>query len=317
MRQLIYFIFFLSLDAFSYVPTVESLFRHGGNPDVTSSSVVLNFKVTKVAGGSEESDETGYFKIVISKYREILKITQAQFENDSFLDNSIIDQSYLSSFSPFSLKGETGQIEKGIFWGLLESIYFNEGKNLLNFLQTLGVQVKLNDEILNKEKVNYLVEYKKYLVTSKKNGKSNEGNPLRPNDPQERLKVEKIMSESMYSDFQQVQLLKNGEDLFWGVEANNFQAIVSYSKRHPMKLSYKATNQEVEFSMLDYYPADGIHYSPREITIKNLSGVTYKINVLKVRYFSEKEDEVAKRVQKWESFSKGKKSNYSKPSFLI
>jgi hypothetical protein len=44
---------------------------------------------------------------------------------------------------------------------------FNDGVFLINYLKTLNVPVKLNNEIINRQKVEYLASYKQYLIAVK------------------------------------------------------------------------------------------------------------------------------------------------------
>ena len=64
----------------------------------------------------------------------------------------------------------------------------------------MGVPVKLNNEIINREKVEYLAAYKQYLVAINKDrtSRKTETNPLRPEDATAREKAESVMNEPMY-----------------------------------------------------------------------------------------------------------------------
>jgi hypothetical protein len=311
------FLSIYSFSVFAYVPTVESLFRHGGNADVSSNSIVVNFKITKEVTESEANAEHAYFKIVMTKAGDTLKISQAQFLDDSYSDSSMIHKAYNSNFSPFSIGEESAQVEKGLFWGLMKSIFFNDGKHIVNYLKTLGTDIKLNEEIINKSKINYLVEYKKYLILSSKGSKRKDLNPLKPEDLQEKSKVEKTMSESMYADFDQVHLLKKGEELYWGVNANNFQAVFSYENRHPVKVKYRQGNLESDIECLNYFNFDGSHFSPKEIIVKTFDGEKFKIDLLNIKYFSEREEDLIRRLQRWDSLVKLKKDSVARPQFLL
>jgi hypothetical protein len=48
MIKMILSLILLSSSAFAYVPSVESLFRHGSNPDITANGVALTFVVKKI-----------------------------------------------------------------------------------------------------------------------------------------------------------------------------------------------------------------------------------------------------------------------------
>jgi hypothetical protein len=309
-----------TLDCFAYIPTVESLFRHGGNPDVTSNTVALNIKVVKEENKEVGKEGEGYsfYKIYLTKsHNDSMKISQIRFDDGAYGDASVVQKNYMPNFTAFSLKAEPQNLEKGLFWGLMKSIFFNDGSHLVNFLKSNGIPVKLNAEIINKEKVESLASYKRFLISSGKGGKKKELNPLRPEDPSERIKMEKVLSESMYTDLQQVQLVKHVQEIFWGVNAENFQAIINYEKRHPLRLRYKIDSTEIEITAQDYWLADGVHFSPKTIYVKTKEGARYRIEITSARSFSEREEDISKRLMKWDSLLKGKQDHSFKPEFLF
>ncbi len=93
-----------------------------------------------------------------------------------------------------------------------------------------------------------MVEYKKYLISSTKILNQSEANPLRPADPALRSEVDKSLGESMYSDLKQVKMIRVGEEMFWGIDTENFWGLISYEKRHPMRLKFKFQGSETEIS---------------------------------------------------------------------
>jgi len=311
-------IILLSMNVFGYVPTVESLFRHGGNPDVSASSVALNIRVS-----TEKKDEVGgkvesFFKLYLTKAgQDSLRISQARYDSVGFIENEINHKFYLSNFSGVLTKDESLNVERGLFWGILRSIYFNDGRQLVNLLKTLGAKVSLNDEILNREKIELLVDYKKYLISSAKFLNQSEANPLRPVDPTERSEVDKLLNQSMYSDFNQVKLVKVGEEMLWGIDAEVFWGLISFEKRHPVRIKYKFEGSDTEISFLNYYMFDGIHYGPKDILIKTAEGEVYNLEIINARYFNEKEEDALTRIRRWDQFLKNKKEFEPRPKFLF
>jgi len=320
MIKIILLVSLFSLESFAYIPTVESLFRHGGNPDVTSNTVAINIKVIKEENKSEEKEgeRKNFYKIFLTKStNESMKISQIKFDDESFGDTSVVHKLYMPNFTAFSLKAEPKNLEKGLFWGLMKSIFFNDGSHLVNFLKSNGVTVKLNSEIINKEKVESLASYKRFLISSSKGSKKKDINPLRPEDPSERIKIDKVLSESMYTDLQQVQLVKHMQEIFWGINAENFQAIINYEKRHPLRLRYKVDSSEIEIAAQDYWLADGVHFAPKTIYVKTKEGASYRIEITSVRSFLDREEDISKRLMKWDAVLKGKIDSSARPEFLF
>ncbi len=114
-----------SLHVFSYVPTVESLFRHGGNPEVASNAVVLNIKVSTEKKEENIGKVESFFKLYLSKSgTDAIKISQARYDSMGFIENEINHKYYNPNFSGTFLNGENPNVERGLFWTSLRSIFF-------------------------------------------------------------------------------------------------------------------------------------------------------------------------------------------------
>ncbi len=322
----------ISFSAIANVPTVESLFRHGSNPDVTANGSSLNLKVEKVLLNLEKPeglmhDVSGknnrisdYFKVFFTKTpNDVLKVAQARYAKGDFSITSVEHKVYYSNFTSYSIKANLESLEKGIFFGLIHSLVLNDGSFLVSYLKSLGVPVKLNKELINQEKIQYLNEYKKYLgvISKDRNAKKTEENPLRPNDSTAREKVEKIMNESMYIDTNQVKLARDEGDMIWAIDAGAFQATVSYKNRYVQKVTYKSEGREFEIHCKDYWTVNGTHLLPRFLVVKALNGESYRVELTNLRHYNEKEEDMLKRLKAWDEVLRGKESIDLRPPFLL
>ncbi len=325
-------LFFLLMNvANAYVPTVESLFRHGSNPDVSANGISLTFKVNKIFPG-QKSGETitsasllrddkaeDYFKIFFTRIGETTKVAQTRYNKSNFSKSSLSHKIYYPNFNAYTIKPNLEEAEKGIFFGLLYSLALNEGEQLLSYLKSLEVPVRLNSELLNREKVEFLAEYKHYLATISKdrNARKTEVNPTRPEDPAARERADQIMAEPMYIDTNQVKLSKDEGNIAWVVNAGPFEAVFSYKERDAQRIKYKSAAGDFEVIMKDYYLANGAHSFPRFILVKTFSGEQYQLELLNLRHYVEKEDDMVKRLRNWDSILKGNESTSPRPEFLL
>ncbi len=322
---------FISFSSEAYVPTVESLFRHGANADVTANGVTLTMSVKRIKVEEKSSDsvqdvsllkdenETDYYKVFFTKTAEGLKVSQARYKNESYSENSLVGKIYYPNLNAFTFRPEIEASEKGIFFGLLNSMVFNNGAHIVNYLKSLGIPLKLNNEIINREKVELLADYKRYLVTINKSrmAKKSELNPLQPQDIAARERVQAIMGDSMYTDTKQVKLSKDEGEMVWMVEAGPFEAIFSYKDRDLKKIKYKSTAGDYDISFLDYWLANGSHLFPRFVMIKTLSGQQYQIEVTGLRHYIEREEDLLRRLKNWDQILKGKDTPSPRPEFLL
>lgn len=331
MRFLILLVSFFTVSALAYVPTVESLFRNGSNPDVTVNGVSLTISVKKIqAGAKATSNQEGsllletkaedFYKIFFTRLgQDVMKVAQTRYSNNTFNESSLEDKQYYPNFTAYTIKGTPEESEKGIFHGLLRSLIFNDGEYMINYLKSQGISVKLNSEILNRQKVEHLASYKHYLLAINKDRTARKSlpNPLRPEDPAARDKVEQVMNEPMYIDQKQVQIFRDNGELSWMINVGSFEAIVSYKKRQIQKIKFKSQLGELEIICKDYWLANGTHSMPRYIMVKDYKAETYQIEVLNLRHYLEKEADLINRLKKWDSILKGKESLDPKPPFIL
>lgn len=330
MMKIAFVSLFLVSAAHAYVPTVESLFRHGSNPDVTVNGVSITLVVKKMGGeklpstvqdASLVKDERpeDFYKIFLTKNNDALKIAQTRYKNATYSESALEHKIYYPNFTSYTLKAGVEDLEKGLFFSLIHSLTMNNGAHMVNYLKNQGVPVRLNNDLINREKVEFLADYKRYLVTISKdrNAKKTEVNPMRPDDSAARDRAEQIMNESMYVDTKQVKLSRDEGQIAWVVNAGPFEAVFSYKDRDAQRLRFKSAAGEYEIICKDYWLANGTHAMPRYILIKGLNGQSWQVEITNLRHYAEKEDDLIRRLKNWDLILKGKESSELRPEFLL
>jgi hypothetical protein len=318
MSKIAVLFFLVSFGAKAYVPTVESLFRHGGNPDVISNTVALTFKVGIQGEGVSDEKSGEFFKLFLSKNSpDSIKLTQVRYSNNSFSDGSFVDKVYYPSFNATTIKATTEQIERGLFFSWLKSITLNDGAHIINYLKSLNIPVKSNYELINQDKVELLSSYKRYLINSSKDRSLKDMNPLAPQDPAEKARVETLMDQPMYNNTQQVSFNRENGLMVWQVKEGAFEATFSFEKRHPLSLKYKTDSAEFSISCEGYWLANGTHYIPKKMLIHTFKGENYEVEIESLKHFSEREDDLVKRLQRWDQLQRAKSATPSRPEFLL
>ncbi len=110
----------VTTQALAYVPTIESLFRHGSNADVSSNGVSFTLSLKKIIPGevgkpavATEEKVDDYFRIFLNKTSgDNLKVAQARYTDKTFSESSLTHKIYFSTFSPYTLKPSVEQMEK-------------------------------------------------------------------------------------------------------------------------------------------------------------------------------------------------------------
>lgn len=301
--------------AYGYVPTVESLLRHGANPDVNVNGISFNLTVKKI----ESPEEKEYYKIFFIKTEEGLKAAQIKHSGSVFSDSTVEHKVSFSGVGPFTLKSSVENAEKGIFYGLLYSLAFNNGSYLINYLKSLDVPLKLNNEIINREKVELLADYKRYLVliNQDRSARKSEVNPLYPTDPMAKERVNAIMASPMYTDTNQVKLSKVDGQMSWVIEAGSFHGVVAHDTRDVQNVTFKSIAGDFEIFCKDYWAVDGAHKIPRYLVLKTFSGLKYEVEITGARYQQDNGDDLFRRMRSWDKSISDKDSNKLRPEFLL
>lgn len=314
----------LTQASWGYVPTVESLFRNGSNPDITGNIAFLNFKISKMDPSgmvAEQSANAGEsFQVFYAKFNdEVYKLNQFKYARPSFDEKDIVHHTYYPNFNAFSFANQPNAVEKSIFFGILNSLVLQDGSFLVNYLKSLGLPVKLNKEIINREKIQYLAQYKQYLLTinQDKEARKTLENPLRPNDPAKREKVDAVMKESMYVDTQQVKLSKDSDEMSWKVSVGGFDASVSYSKRFLQKITFKTQSGDLEFLFKDYGLVNASHVLPKQILIRDTKGDNYQVDILNLRYSNMNENTYLKKLKEWDKTAREPSVEVLRPGFML
>lgn len=323
MIRALFLLVLFSTNALAFVPTIESLFRHGSNAEVTANGVSFTMAIKKIVPGEEgktQPQADDYFRIFLTKGTgDNMKVAQARYRDNTFSEGSLEHKIYYSTFSPYTLKPSVEQMEKGVFYALVHSLAFNNGSHMVNYLKSLGVPVKLNSDLINREKIEYLASYKRYLVTinNDKAARKSEVNPLRPEDAAARERVEAVMDESMYVDTKQVKLAKEEGDMAWFAEAGPFTAVFAYNTRDVMKVVFKSAAGEMEILCRNYGLLNGTHRFPKTMLIRDFSGDNYQVDVTDLKHYVEREDDIVRRLKKWDTILRGKESTLPRPDFLL
>ena len=138
MMKIILIALFSLSNALAYVPTVESLFRNGDNPEVTANGVSVTFSIKK------DEEHSDFYRIFFSKTQDGMKVAQARYKDASYAEDSLSHKYYLPLFTAYTVKPLPEQMDKGLFYNSLFSIVFNNGTYFVNYLKSAGVPLKLN-----------------------------------------------------------------------------------------------------------------------------------------------------------------------------
>jgi hypothetical protein len=313
----------ISFSVFAYVPTVESLFRNGSNPDLTQNAAVVTFKITPVNPLAEKGEQAQGQSVWVKLIYHLggggrIKLSQLTYRSSAINDTAADSKVFFSEMSSNAFDQSVEMTERGLFYSIMNSLVVNDGTFITQFLKTRGINVALNDEILNQEKKQLLERHKTWLIKTRGGRQANgEDSPLTPASALEREKVNHIMSLPMYASSGQIGLVRFEGEAAWNIKADGFEAWVGDSNRDIKQVNYKTSAGESEFVAKDYIKYNGTTPLPRLITFKNSKDLHFNIEPISIRYFNESGQDLVNRLKRYDKEVKAPRDSVTKPYFLF
>lgn len=321
MKKLI-LLLVLSFPAFAYVPTVESLFRHGGNPDVTANAILLSGKVSLYNPYDEklvdDKAESFWVKWVYNiTPQNKLKLTQLIYRAPSMTEASLVNKTYIADLTPQYFGSSALNTEKGLFISMLNSLLINDGSFMVEFLRTRGIDVKLNQELINNDKKNLMQRYRAWLIKNKGGRGAVDESPIAPNTVTEKERVDAVMASSMYLDTKQVTLARHQGEPAWQVKADGFEAWVNDEKRELRQLTLKNGASETDIQLRDFIFFSGTNAMPRNILVKGQQDQYWQVEILGVKQFNETMNDLVARLRRYDQILQQKQEVMARPAFML
>ncbi len=285
---------FIHLNLFAAVPAPEGLFRNGNNADITSDEIYVSFSV-------EEKDKEGvapkYFKLYFEKEKGSVNILKLGFNESQMKEGAVSDVSVKDGLKISS----DDNITRELLFSTFDTLFFNSSVLMNKFLKKHSSGYMLNSEMLNREKLSLLYNYKEYLLKIERDPGIEKDlvSPLKPNDPKELENVNRIMKQDLYTISDSVVLEKINNELFWKVKLSGFNAWFSNEEHELRRVQFDKT--EIEFN--DFQLLDGIHKIPKYIQVTNGNGEKYLITFFE---YENKNLKVKSLMEKYKSFRNSK-----------
>lgn len=298
---------FLAVNSFGAIPTAEGLLRNPNNNDVTGNLILLNMSIVhkKMPILTDDSVEKPLGESTLSHYKLLLnnedrkvgELIQGQYYNSSFSDREI---GRLETFKNIFATEQGDQVvERELFYSLMMMFALNDSKMIGNFLKKYSPDFKLNNEMLNREKLKLLDDYKKYLTMIKADPslKDHIKSPLVKESEEDQKKIKEIMDAPTYLENKNVELVKVGDKFFWKVRFDNGELTFSNEEHQLQEMHLNFNGKKIDVYALEYLLFDGQHEMPKKIKIETSEGHTFDISVLVYKDILSKNKSFAERVK--------------------
>ena len=276
------------------VPTTEGLFRNNNNSDVQASLVMVTLQADKTLN-QEVLEQTPEQAPVTEK--EVVKPELEQKVNVKYLfsvndkddvelirvlykpgkmdDQNVIGVKYYKNL----IRGIVNSSdERGLVMSLFSSLALNRSNEISAFLKKNSKNYRSNQELVDPEKRDLYLKYKKYLKLVKEDESLKESldNPMEPKDPEVRKTVEAIKSRTFLQRDPHVTLEKENNHFLWKVDLDVLQAIFDGKNQRLMKIDFKKPGEEIKVNLDDYILFNGTNELPKIIEISD-STYTYTL----------------------------------------
>jgi hypothetical protein len=312
MKKLSLFIItslFLFNSAYAAKPTLEGLFRNSNSPELDGNLVVVKVMVEESsenrasqAISTEEQDlktpmNPKFYKFIFSLEDEKLtQLLQVEYKNNLMNKNDLKKSLYFKNITE-KIK-EDAYTERSLFYSLLMMFSLNKSDGMKNILQKYGSHFIDNKGLMNAEKIQLMDQYKKYLSAIKEDKTLKEElvSPLRPEDIEEKEKVNTLLKEPMYKNNDSVSLVKEGRHFFWQMNLETIRASFTNEEHRLHRFELDSSEGNIVGNFGDYILFDGRHELPKIIVLKDKSERQFKIRFLSFKNFVNKGKNLLERA---------------------
>lgn len=328
-KKIIALFLLFSLNAFAYVPTIESLLRNGDNQDVGNNTSVGILNIERMIKPEEMELENiptkNAIKLLIgNEDPERPSFIQLDYR-DAIVSDSTMNKIYYKrrlSLEKLGFK-ETNQVEASIFYALIQSLLSNNSKMFIELFESVDPSIKKNYDLVNKEQVYLLRKYKNYLLKLADDAteeKEELKNPLRGETEETKEKIKEILRSTFLINDGLVKRVREKNKFFWDLMSPMVYARFD-GDNHRLKRMVLTTEQgKIEIDCYNYILFNGKLEFPEIIYFKDLSGQMYEIKMSKMYSIKDKPGAFTKRLRKYEKVLKEnpeRNSQIIKPVFLL
>jgi len=318
-----------STTAFSYTPTVESLFRNGNNVDVGSNTIVGTLKIERKIKPEQmellkEFPIRSAVKVLFGNEREDRsKFIQIDYLDGIISNNTMSKIHYTPRLSLKNLSFTDQQIEGRVFYATLAVLLNNNPDLMMGMLKSLGSEIKTNEKSINSDLNSTLGNYKNYL---KKVSEIEDEellaeieNPLKPEADEDKKIVKDILKKPFFEKSPYVFRVRENNKFYWDINEPKIYARFDAETHRLLKLSIKTESGDIDLTFYNYILFNGQLEFPEIIYLKDLAGDMYEIKMKKIYSIKDTTESFNKRFQ---NYKKALKENTDikvqiKPHFIL
>ncbi|WP_127715556.1 hypothetical protein [Halobacteriovorax sp. HLS] len=306
--------FFLVVNTFASVPSVEGLFRNPNSQDIDGNLVVITASIQKEKLEEEETQSAPkYLKFLFGLEEEKVQFLQVEYSEGKMDKKNVVSTLYLKNFLDKVKNDEL--LERNIFYSLLMMYGLNKSDGISGVLKKHSSNFISNKDSLNKDKVELYDRYKRYLLAIRNDEtiKDQLNSPMESEDEEEKKKISEIKSKSMYEHNDVLSLEKEGREFVLNLKLDGVSAKFTNEEHRLLSLKVNKGTSEVETHFSDYILFNGRHELPKFVQLKDQSKAVYRIRFLGYSVLNSTNETFSKRALQYKEIELENKKNAPKP----
>jgi len=270
-------------NCFAYIPTLESLLRNAGNPDLGTSSLAAKIKLFAVGDKGKslivKNNQTLKYYLYNGGVRA-RKLVQLKFAASSFKLENLYEQKVFNFSDLNYLERNKEKVEQRFYYSVLAMLLGNNGSFLMDFLKDLNFPIKQNKDLINSKKKYLLNRYTSYL-------KSGSGsNPLRSKNKSAQKRIDSLYNAPLLSEDGLVKRLKNGDHFSFVVDTGKLY--ISFTHDHHIEeFTFETPSGKFSAHFGRFILQGGGMEFPEEVTFSLPSGDKFKLELVSLKKFGE------------------------------
>jgi hypothetical protein len=314
VMKLIFILLSFSMNsAFAYTPSLESLLRNGNNIDVGNNTVLANLSILEIDPENnlplkEDNivNKETIKLLILNEKEDYPKLCQVNYKGGVMNSVSLINYKERSFKKLNDVIKNDENVDGQFFYATLSMLLNNNGSMLIEYLKKYNSKIKLNTELVNKNKSRLLKKYKSYLIASRDDEEGKLENPLKPLAEDKKEKVTEIKNANFLDSDPLVKKIKVEDQFFWIIDNNGLYA--RFDNDHRLReLRVKTGVGEVELVLGKFVIHGSQIEFPEFIWFKSVSGKKYEIKATKVSMFQDTRENHTRRIKRYSKASEENK----------
>lgn len=288
----------IAVNAYAYIPSVQSLLRNSPNKDLEENSILANIKITKLDKKNIEEliEDTSIENIFSYRFYNqngrFTKFTQKNYIGNSVNSQALSSIHYIKNLNLNAIGASN--IDKDFYYSILGIFLLNDEAMFVDFLKKRGITIPSNSQIRNSAQISILNEYIKKLESEEENVS------LVPQDLSEEEKSQRlqVLGESFLRPDGVLKRVKENNNLKYKYTTENLNLEFSAQSHEILFIEVKTSGETLKLTARDYEELSNGFRFPKFLKIDLGEKYSYKISLEKLILYDDNGSKFTRALEK-------------------